>query len=85
MSFKLVDEAKKKFPVHRLCRILGISPGGYFAWKGRPACRRQHEDIVLPAHVQSTFALSNDTYGSPRITRDLRDNGLDIGAAGLQA
>ena len=79
MSFKLVDEAKKEFPVHRLCRVLGVSQSGYFAWKGRPACRRQHEDMVLLAHVRSAFALSNGTYGSPRMTRDLRDDGLQVG------
>lgn len=72
MSFKLVDEAKKEFPVHRLCRVLGASQSGCFAWKGRPACRRQHEDMVVLAHVRSAFALSNGTYGSPRMTRDLR-------------
>ncbi len=72
MSFKLVDEAKKEFSVHRLCRVLGVSQSGCFAWKGRPACRRQHEDMVLLAHVRSAFALSNGTYGSPRMTRDLR-------------
>ena len=79
VSFKLVDEAKKEFPVHRLCRVLGISQSGYFAWKRRPACRRQHEDMVLLAHVRSAFALSNGTYGSPRMTRDLRDDGLHVG------
>jgi len=76
---KLVDEAKKEFPVHRLCRVVGVSQSGYFAWKGRPACRRQHEDMVLLAHVRSAFALSNGTYGSPRMTRDLRDDGLHVG------
>ena len=55
MSFRLVDEAKKEFPVHRLCRVLGVSQSGYFAWKGRPACRRQHEDMVLLAHIRSAF------------------------------
>ena len=79
MSFRLVDEAKKEFPVHRLCRALGVSQSGYFAWKRRPACRRQREDMVLLAHVRSAFALSNGTYGSPRMTRELRDNGLPVG------
>jgi putative transposase len=79
MSFRLVDEAKKEFPVHRLCRVLGISQSGYFAWKRRPACRRQHEDMVLLAHVRSAFAPSNGTYGSPRMTRELRDDGLTVG------
>jgi len=36
-------------------------------------------DLVLLAHVRSAFALSNGTYGRPRMTRELRDNGLSVG------
>ena len=53
MRFKLIDEAKKEFPVDRLCAVLGVSSSGYFAWKGRPASRRQTEDLVLLAHIGS--------------------------------
>lgn len=79
MRFALVDQAKKEFPVHRLCRVLGVSQSGYFAWKDRPASKRQHADMVMLAHVRSAFALSNGTYGSPRMTRELQDDGLAIG------
>ena len=79
MRFRLIDQAKKEFPVQRLCDVLGVSQSGYFAWRGRPACRRQREDMVLLAHVRSAFALSNGTYGSPRMTRELRDDGLKVG------
>jgi hypothetical protein len=79
VRFALINEAKEEFPVHRLCHVLGVSQGGYFAWKGRPACRRQHEDMVLLAHVRSAFALSHGTYGSPRMTRELQDSGLAVG------
>jgi putative transposase len=79
VRFALIDEAKKEFPVHRLCRVLGVSQSGYFAWKGRPASRRQHGDMVLLAHVRSAFALSHGTYGSPRMARELQDSGLAVG------
>ena len=79
MRFALIDQAKEQFPVHRLCRVLGVSPSGYFAWKDRPACRRQRDDLVLLAHARSSFALSNGTYGSPRMTRELQDNGFAVG------
>lgn len=79
MRFRLVDEAKKEFPVQRLCQVLGVSQSGYFAWKGRSASPRQREDMVLLAHVRSAFALSNGTYGSPRMTRELQDEGFAIG------
>jgi putative transposase len=79
MRFALIDGAKAQFPVHRLCRVLGVSQSGYFAWRGRSACRRQREDMVLLAHVRSAFAVSHGTYGSPRMTRELRDSGLVVG------
>ena len=79
MRFRLVDEAKKEFPVQRLCSVLGVSQSGYFAWKGRSASIRQRADMVLLAHVRSAFALSNGTYGSPRMTRELQDEGFAIG------
>jgi transposase InsO family protein len=79
MRFALVDQAKEAFPVHRLCRVLGVSQSGYFDWKNRPAGDRQRQDMVLLAHIRSSFALSNGTYGSPRMTYELRDNGLTVG------
>ena len=80
MRFALIDRAKAEFPIPRLCRMLGVSQSGYFAWKGQPACRRQRDDMVLLAHVRSAFALSNGTYGSPRMTQELRDSGgLTVG------
>jgi transposase InsO family protein len=79
MRFRLIDTAKKDFPVQRLCKVLDVSPSGYFAWKERPASHRQRDDLVLLAHVRSAFALSNETYGSPRMTHELRDSGLAIG------
>ena len=53
MRFYLVDQAQTDFPVHRFCKVLGVSQSGYFAWKDRPASRRQRDDMVLLAHVRS--------------------------------
>ena len=58
MRFKLIDAAKKEFPVQRLCKVLGVSPSGSFAGQSRPASRRQREDLVRLAPVRSA-ALSS--------------------------
>lgn len=79
MTFAFIDAEKAAFPIDRMCRVLDVSSSGYFAWSGRPACRRQRDDMVLLAHVRSAFALSNGTYGSPRMMRELRDDGLVVG------
>ena len=76
MRFQLIDAAKRDFSVQRLCKILDVTPSGYFAWKTRPASRRQREDLVLLAHVRSAFTLSHETYGSPCMTHEVREQGL---------
>ncbi len=79
MKFRFIDQAKKEFPAHRLCRAMGVSQSGYFASSRRPASRRQRDDLVMLAHVRSAYALSNETYGSPRMTRELQDQGFAVG------
>lgn len=79
MRFRLIDRAKKEFPVHRLCDVLGVSESGYFAWKTRGPSRRQLDDMVLLAHIRAQFSASNGTYGSPRMYAELTEDGLAAG------
>lgn len=79
MRFQLIDEAKREFPGQRLCKVLDVGPSGYFAWKNRPASRRQREDLFLLAHVRSAFSLSHEKYGSPRMTYEVGEQGLMAG------
>ena len=54
-------------PVTTLCRVLGVSSSGYYAWrKRRPSARRQ-ADAQLQAHIEAIHAWSDGTYGTPRI------------------
>ena len=79
MTFGFIEAEKASFPISRMCRVLGVSQSGFFAWQERPACLRQQQDMVYLAHIRTTSALSNGTYGSPRMHRDLVDEGHEIG------
>ena len=79
MSFAFIEAEKARFPISRMCRTLDVSQSGFFAWRNRPACQRQRQDMVHLAHIRTVFALSNGTYGSPRMHRDLIDEGHQIG------
>ena len=79
MRFALIDAEKAEFPVRTMCRVLDVSESGFFAWKGRPASQRQRDDMIYLAHIRTAFELSNRTYGSPRMHRELVDEGLPIG------
>jgi putative transposase len=79
MRFKLVDEAKKDFPRTPPLSCARRQPEWLFRLEDRFASKRQHSDMVMLAHVRSAFALSDGTYGSPRMTRELKDDGLTMG------
>jgi transposase InsO family protein len=79
MRLRLVDAAKKNFPVARLCKALDIRFSSYSAWKNRPASTRMRDDLVSLAHVRSAFTLSYEPYGRSRVTHVLRERGLAAG------
>lgn len=79
MSSAFIEAEKACFPISRMCWVLDIRPSRFFAWRDRPACQRQKQDMVHLARILAVFALSNSTYGNPRMHRDLIAEGHQIG------
>ena len=52
-----------KWSIATMCRILGVSPSGYFAWRHRPPSRRRIEDEKLTLAIKEWHARSRGTYG----------------------
>jgi len=79
VKFAFICKHRHDWSIERLCQVLQVSTRGYRAWKIRPACLRQRIDFKALAHIREHFALSNSTYGRPRMTKELKEAGLDIG------
>lgn len=58
-----------------MCRVLSVSTGGYYAWKKRRPSKRQLENEKLSNEVREIFFEKRKTYGSIRITDELKDRG----------
>ena len=54
------------------CRVLGVSRSGYYEWKGRPESARATRDRELLKLIERVHADSRGSYGSPRVTAELR-------------
>ena len=63
--------------VRHACRMLGVSESGYYAWKGRPDSPRTLRRIWLAGEIADVHKASGGTYGSLRVTAELR-YGRDI-------
>ncbi|UWQ45847.1 IS3 family transposase [Leisingera aquaemixtae] len=55
MSFAFIEAEKASSPISRMCQTLGVSQSGFFAWRERPACRRQRHDMVYLAYFRTAF------------------------------
>ncbi len=62
-----------------VCRTLGVSPSGYYAWRKRPLSPRARADVELTAQIQALHRESRGTYGAPRIHADLAAHGIHVG------
>jgi transposase InsO family protein len=59
-----------------MCVVLDVSSSGYYAWRGRPASKREMANRELKDKIKAEFQKSRETYGSPRIYQILRKLGL---------
>jgi putative transposase len=59
------------YRVRTMCRLLGVSASGYYAWLKRPLSQRSLSDKELIAQIRTTYERSRGTYGAPRVHAEL--------------
>lgn len=65
--------------VATMCRVLGVSTSGYYAWLQREQSDRAKEDEELTEAIRKIHEQSRSTYGAPRIHAELADDGTRVG------
>ena len=59
-----------------MCKALNVSPSGYYAWRTRPISAREMANRELVKRIEAVYNDSYETYGSPRIYLELKDQGV---------
>jgi putative transposase len=77
--FRFIDAEKASYPVTALCRMLGVSKSGYYAWRSRPPSERRRRDALLIEKIRQIHSRSRETYGYPRVHAQLRSLGVKCG------
>ena len=74
-----MSDHQADYPIASMCRLLGVSPSGYYAWLKRRPSRRAVTDAALIGEIRAAHAASRGTYGAPRIHAELTAKGMRIG------
>ena len=61
-DFEVVHAEKARYGVSDLCRTLGVSRSGYYAWSSRPASRRERDDERLQTKIRAIHERSRGNY-----------------------
>lgn len=78
MKFGFFDEHRGVWPVRMMCRVLGLSASGYYAWRVRPESPRAAANRALIENIQgltrdgrrsNVHALTNEVGNMPGITQ----------------
>jgi putative transposase len=78
-AFRLIEAEKAAHSVPMLCRLLGVSRSGYYAWRSRSPSERSRFDAVLSEKIETIHRNSRATYGAPRVHAELRAIGIRCG------
>ena len=78
-AYEFVEREKATYSVLRLCRVLGVSPSGYWAWRKRGPSARARADAQLAGRIVTIHQASRGTYGVPRMHAELATAGTHCG------
>lgn len=76
MRYDFIQRHRERWPVRTMCRVLRVSPGGYYDWRGRPNSIRMQRRAALVVAIQAVHKQVKARYGSPRIHAELVARGI---------
>jgi transposase InsO family protein len=79
LSYQFIQQHQHEYPVRMQCRVLGVSPSGYYRWCKQPQSQRAKQNQQLLGQIQMVHQQSRQIYGSPKIQQVLRRQGIRCG------
>jgi putative transposase len=79
MKYRFIDREVQHYPVKWLCRVMGVSRSGYYAWKAGGVKVIAEPERALRRRLKALFRRSRESLGSRRLSHQLREEGYPLG------
>jgi transposase-like protein len=78
VKYGAIEQMRQQYPVSPMCRFLGVSTSGYYAWRKRPLSLHAQQEFRLEAQERAAHERSRQTFGPERLQKDLANHGVQI-------
>ncbi len=79
MRYTAIYQHRTQYSVRMMCRAMSVSRSGYYDWRDRPESPRAQRQQALTEKIRYFHQVSRETYGAPRIRKDLLESGEQVG------
>jgi putative transposase len=74
----MINKHTKRFSVRLMCKMLLVSPSGYYDWRDRAPSKRAQENAALAAKIKKFFDDEFSRAGAKRIAKRLKQEGTPV-------
>jgi len=78
VKYGVIEQMRQHYPVPPMCRFLGVSISGYYAWRTRPLSLHAEQELQLEAQVRAAHERTRQTFGPERLQKDLANHRVQI-------
>jgi putative transposase len=78
MRYAFIDDHRKTWPLAIMCQVLEVARSGYHAWLKRGVNSHAVRRTELAEKIKPIFQESDGVYGSPRVHKQLIDDGEQV-------
>lgn len=84
-SFIAAQRTDHQVPHALACRALEVPTSTFYAWRNKPPTATELRRADIDTKVKAAFEESGGTYGSPRVTAELRAGGVTVSKKTVEA
>lgn len=74
--YEFIKTNNYRYSVEKMCKMYKISRRGYYGWLTKSISKREERRKVLKIEIRRIYYDSKCRYGSPRITKELNQEGI---------
>ncbi len=75
----MIQRCRQDYSIRMMCRLLRVSPSGFYARQARPMGPRTTTNVELTQAIRRIHTANDGVYGSPKVWQELRAQGQRCG------